>query len=157
VAFPSQLAIAFKRSFNAGTKFCKVESLRIEGRRTFKNQVRSAGCSCQAKKFGGSAEALLSKNYQSLFTNCYSLSHQSPIASRYLPFTIRYSPFATRCRFGSAEVSPSQFIPLPSHALRPVLFGAQFLRHQLRVKIRSMNGFDCVTDCGLKIRSMACF
>jgi hypothetical protein len=97
------------------------------------------------------------KNYQSPFANRHSLSHQSPIASRYLPFTIRYSPFAIRCRFGSAEVSPSQFIPLPSHALRPVLFGAQFLRHQLRVKIRSMNGFDCVTDCGLKIRSMACF
>jgi hypothetical protein len=37
--------------------------------------------------------------------------HQSLIASCYLPFTIRYSPFATRCRFGSAGALPSQFIP----------------------------------------------
>jgi len=51
------------------------------------------------------------KNYQSLFANRHSLSHQSPIASRYLPLTIRYSPFATRCRFGSAGASPSQIFP----------------------------------------------
>jgi len=34
-----------------------------------------------------------------------------------LPFTIRQLPIAIRCRFGSAEASPSHFSPafLPSH------------------------------------------
>jgi len=64
------------------------------------------------------------KNYQSLFANRHSLSHQSLIASRYLPLTIRYSPFAARCRFGSAGASPSQFfpslVPRPLVPLKPV-------------------------------------
>jgi hypothetical protein len=51
----------------------------------------------------GSAMALFSrKNYR------YSpFAAVLPVASRHLPFTIRYSPFATRCRFGSAGASHS--------------------------------------------------
>ena len=49
------------------------------------------------KKFFGSAGALPSRK----------IIHQSLIASRHSLFTTRYSPFATRCRFGSAGASPS--------------------------------------------------
>jgi hypothetical protein len=38
-----------------------------------------------------------------------------------LPSRKNYSPLATRCRFGSAGASPSQFRP-PSRVPRPVLF-----------------------------------
>jgi hypothetical protein len=31
----------------------------------------------------------------------------------------------------------------------PTKVGAQVLRHQLRVKTRSMNGFDCIINYGL--------
>jgi hypothetical protein len=63
----------------------------------------SARCGVQllkAEKFLGSARACPPEK-QSLTASCY------------LPFTIRYSPFATHCRFGSAEALPSQFIPSP--------------------------------------------
>jgi len=59
------------------------------------------GASPDVPKIFGSAEALPSRK-----TTRHSL-----FASRYLPFTIRYSPFAIRCRFGSAGISPSHFIP----------------------------------------------
>jgi hypothetical protein len=37
--------------------------------------------------------------------------HTKLLATRYSLFAIRYSPFATRCRFGSAGISPSHFLP----------------------------------------------
>ena len=56
-----------------------------------------------------------------------------------LPTVIRYSPLAIRFLFGSAGASPSHFVPVPRPTpLVPLKFGAQFLRHQLRVKTRSM-------------------
>jgi len=65
--------------------------------------VRGAECEVQLLNTGifGSAGALPPRK----------VIHQSLIASCYLPFTIHYSPFATRCRFGSAGALPSQFIP----------------------------------------------
>jgi hypothetical protein len=66
------------------------------------------------------------KNYQSLFANRHSLSHQSLIASHYLPFTIRYSPFAAVS--ARQEPRPPIFSRPSSHAPRPV-------------ETRSMNDF----------------
>jgi hypothetical protein len=50
------------------------------------------------------------KNFSAVQEHC---PPEKPFAIRYLLFTIRYSLFATRCRFGSAGASPSQFIPSP--------------------------------------------
>jgi len=84
--------------------------------------VRGAECEVQLLNTGifGSAGALPPRK----------VIHQSLIASCYLPFTIRYSPFATRCRFGSAGALPSQFIPplVP----RPVL--SRWLRKRSLLK-----------------------
>jgi len=49
--------------------------------------------------------------------------------------TSRQSLVANRCRLGSAGASPSHFVPVPRPTtIVPLKFGAQFLRHQLRVK-----------------------
>jgi hypothetical protein len=82
---------------------CRIYSAFWEGEPPGEPKL-SARCGVQllkAEKFLGSARALPSRKKQSLIASCY------------LPFTIRYSPFATRCRFGSAGASPSQFIPSP--------------------------------------------
>jgi len=48
--------------------------------------------------------------------------------------TTRYSPFASRCRFGSAGTSPSHFIPSPSLAPRPTPRFNRWLRKQSPLK-----------------------
>jgi len=42
------------------------------------------------------------------FGKARALPHKT---TRHSLFAIRYSPFATRCRFGSAGISPSHFLP----------------------------------------------
>ncbi|MFA0744573.1 MAG: hypothetical protein LASZOEIN_001366, partial [Candidatus Fervidibacter sp.] len=75
----------------------------------------------------------------------YSLPfYQSLIASRHSPFTIRYSPFAIRrrSRFGRNLALPLHSVPRPT-PLVPLKVGTQFLRHQLRTEVRSMDDLFC--------------
>jgi len=85
---------------------------------------------------------------------------KKPFASRQSLFAIRY-PLPSRPadlptsrladKFGSALASPSHFVPVPRPTpLVPLKFGAKVFRHQLRVKTRSMNGFGCIINYGLK-------
>jgi hypothetical protein len=47
---------------------------------------------------------------------CLSEKTNLLFATRHLPFTVRHSLFANRCRFGSAGASPSHFSRPSSHS-----------------------------------------
>ncbi|MDT7894029.1 MAG: hypothetical protein RRA51_06895 [Armatimonadota bacterium] len=86
--------------------------------------MRSAGCSCQAKKFGGSAEALPSKKLPVAIRQ--SPFAVSPVANRQSLFAAHYSLFAIRCSLpfwlGRSLALPIFPVPRPTPLvpLKPV-------------------------------------
>ncbi len=81
-----------------------------------------------------------------IFWQCRStaLQNSSPFATRYSPFAIRHSPLFRQ------EPRPP-FVPVPRPTtLVPLKVGTQYLRHQLRVKTRSMKFHVLLINYGLK-------
>jgi hypothetical protein len=109
-------------------------SLALADMRASTKLVWSAGCNGEcgvrllSAEIFGSAMALFSRK---TIANRYSpFAAVLPVASRHLPFTIRYLLLAVVL----ARQEPRT--PMMS----PTKVGAQFLRHQLLTGVRSMNG-----------------
>jgi|GEM_PF-1028528 len=70
-------------------------------------------------------------------------------STRHSPFTIRQSPFAIH----QSLPFLARQEPRPPK-ISPIKVGAQMLRHQLRVKTRSMNDFGLRHQLWTEVRSM---